>query len=189
MASDPGKPLLRLRPHDVQDRLVGKPRPIPRPESFPQARQTEAFSPKFERLAEVLNRDPNGLELRADPSALAPERLLVFEVRGTLNAFAAAVRRVPGLELVDEEELAADDNDKAPVAYLMVPDTRALRELENSGNVGNEGSWSVPIRRGEMYSIYFATFGHGVRKIEFNTGKSASWRRKLLAAQLTTSSA
>jgi hypothetical protein len=78
-----------------------------------------------------LQRDPAGFELRADPTALAPERLLVFEVRGAIAPFAAAVRRVPGLELIDEEELAGDDEDKAPVAYLMVPDVRALREIES----------------------------------------------------------
>jgi hypothetical protein len=100
------------------------------PEGFPQQRQTDAFSPKFNRLAEVLNRDASGLELRADPSALAPERLLVFEVRGSIGAFANAIRNVPGLELIDEEELAGDEEDKAPVAYLMVPDIRALRDLE-----------------------------------------------------------
>jgi hypothetical protein len=79
----------------------------------------------------VLQRDPSGLELRADPAALAPERLLVFEVRGAISTFAAAVRRVPGLELIDEEELEVDENDKSPVAYLMVPDVRALRDLES----------------------------------------------------------
>lgn len=103
---------------------------MPGPQGFPQQRQTNAFSPKFNRLAEVLGRDATGLELRADPSALAPERLLVFEVRGSIGAFANAVRNVPGLELIDEEELAADAEDKAPVAYLMVPDVRALRDLE-----------------------------------------------------------
>src|SRR5688572_24077300 len=126
MASDPNKPLLRLIPRPEQDRLVGKQRAVPRPEPFPPARQTGAFSPKFNRLSEVLARDPTGLELRADPTALAPERLLVFEVRGSLSAFADAVRRVPGLELVDEEELEGDETDKAPVAYLIVPDMRAL---------------------------------------------------------------
>jgi len=56
---------------------------------------------------------------------------LVFEVRGSITAFSAAVRRVPGLELIDEEELASDATDKAPVAYLMVPDIQALRNLES----------------------------------------------------------
>jgi hypothetical protein len=131
MASDPNKPLLRLTPQDPHDRPVGKKRTIPKPEAFPRDRQTEAFSPKFARLAEILSRDPSGLELRADPSAMAPERLLVFEVRGSIGSFAAAVRQIPGLELIDEEELAADDDDKAPVAYLMVPDVGALKQLES----------------------------------------------------------
>jgi hypothetical protein len=81
-------------------------------------------------LAAVLARDAGGLELRADPTELAPERLLVFEVRGAVSAFADAVRRVPGLELIDEEELQGDGDEKAPVAYLMVPDARALQQLE-----------------------------------------------------------
>jgi hypothetical protein len=79
---------------------------------------------------EVLARDPAALELRADPAALAPERLLVFEVRGSIAAFARAVSRVPGLELIDEEELPGDE-DAAPVAYLLVPDVRALRQIES----------------------------------------------------------
>jgi len=63
----------------------------------------------------MLERNASSIELRADPSALAPERLLVFEVKGAIGQFAAAIRRVPGLELIDEEELIGDD-DKAPVA-------------------------------------------------------------------------
>lgn len=55
----------------------------------------------------------------------------MFEVRGEIGTFAAAVRNVPGLELIDEEELESDQDDKAPVAYLMVPDVRALRDLES----------------------------------------------------------
>jgi len=53
----------------------------------------------------------------------------VFEVRGPINTFADAVRRVPGLELIDEQELEADGED-SPVAYLLVPDIRALQDLE-----------------------------------------------------------
>ena len=64
----------------------------------------------------MLARDPAALELRADPAALAPERLLVFEVRGSIAVFAKAVSRVPGLELIDEEELPSDE-DAAPVAW------------------------------------------------------------------------
>jgi hypothetical protein len=130
MAIDPTKPLLRLTPTPERDRPTGRSSFVPSPDPFPRDRQTGAFSPKFNRLAQVLARDASGLELRADPAALAPERLLVFEVRGPIGTFAAAVRKVPGLELIDEEELQADEEDKAPIAYLMVPDVRALRDLE-----------------------------------------------------------
>jgi hypothetical protein len=129
MATDPTKPLLRLFPESDARRPVGKLAAIPKPESFPRDRQINEFGPKFERLERVLTRDPSGLELRADPTALAPERLLVFELRGSVGAFAAAIARVPGLELIDEEEIEESEGDAKPFVYLMVPDDRALREL------------------------------------------------------------
>lgn len=101
------------------------------PEEFPRQRQLERFAPKFDRLAEVLARDPNGMVLRADPAALAPERLLVFELRASLVSFLAAIRNVPGLELVDEEVMEADEEDESPVAYLLVPDALALKQIES----------------------------------------------------------
>jgi hypothetical protein len=55
--------------------------------------------------------------------------LLVFELRGAITTFANAIRRVPGLELIDEEELESDDHDKAPEAYLLVPDAEALGNI------------------------------------------------------------
>lgn len=127
MPSDLNKPLLRLTPNVERQRPLG-PQRFPRPpEPFPIERQA-GFSPRFERLEQVLARDANGMELRADATALAPERLLVFEVRGAVSDFARAIRAVPGLELIDEEEMQGDE-DKAPVAYLMMPDAQALQQL------------------------------------------------------------
>lgn len=100
------------------------------PQPNATADQNQRFGPKFQRLTDVLQRDPAGLALRADPAALAPERLLVFEVKGSIGAFARAINNVPGLELIDEEELPGDE-DKAPVAYLLVPDLRALQQIES----------------------------------------------------------
>ncbi len=131
MPSDPTKPLLRLTPRADQPRPKGKPKYPPPPEAFPRDRQTGAFGPKFARLAEILARGDGALELRAEPAGLAPERLLVFEVRGAISSFAASIRQVGGLELVDEEELDGDEEDKQPVAYLLVPDMVALRSLES----------------------------------------------------------
>lgn len=131
MPSDPEKPLLRLIPGAEQRRRTGRSKFPPPPAAFPRERQTAAFGPKFTRLAEVLARGEGALELRADPAGLAPERLLVFEVRGSISSFAAAIQQVAGLELVDEEELEGGEGDEHPFAYLLVPDMKALRNLES----------------------------------------------------------
>ncbi len=131
MPHDPTKPLLRLTPQADQPRGTGR-AGFPRsPDAFPRQRQTAAFGPKFDRLAQVLARPDGAMTLRADPAGLAPERLLVFEVRGSISAFARAVQNVPGLELIDEEELDSNDGDRQPYAYLVVPDIVALRNLES----------------------------------------------------------
>jgi hypothetical protein len=112
--------------------------------------------------------------LRTDPTALAPERLLVFEVRGSIGAFAAAVQRVPGLELIDEEELQADETDKAPVAYLMAPDIRALQNLESLWRrwlrdelIYGETRLSMARLLGGKSSRSFAVSGGGDRQTGF----------------------
>jgi Subtilase family len=115
-----------------ESRPPGKPDRSPRADPFPIALQTERFLPKFDRLRDVLARDPEGLSLRTDPEALAPERLLVFEVRGSVSAFANAIRKIEGfVEWVGEEEIVAEEGDKNPVAYLLVPDVVALRSIES----------------------------------------------------------
>jgi hypothetical protein len=55
--------------------------------------------------------------------------LLVFEVTGSVQNFAEAVARIPGLEFAGEEELTADDLDPSPEFYLLVPQIGALREI------------------------------------------------------------
>lgn len=131
MPSDPSKPLLRLNPQADLPRVLGQPRAMPQPAPFPGERQAAQIGPKFQRLADILGRGGGALELRADATALAPERLLVFEVRGAIGPFANAIRAIPGLELIDEEEMQPDGEDKDPVAYLMVPDLGALRDIES----------------------------------------------------------
>ncbi len=51
-------------------------------------------------------------------------------MKASIADFARAINKVPGLELIDEEELP-DDESKAPVAYLLVPDLRALQQIES----------------------------------------------------------
>lgn len=68
-------------------------------------------------------------QLRADPDALAPERLLVFELTGGVMQFTEAVRLVPGLEFLGAEDLDGDELDDSPAIYLMVPNEVALRNI------------------------------------------------------------
>src|ERR1700743_3702921 len=116
MVIDPTKPLLRLEPGAPENRSPGSRRNPGRPAQYSTATQNASFGPRFRRLEAALRRDPTGLSLQADPSALAPERLLVFELRSAIATFANAIRKVPGLELIDEEELESDEHDKAPEA-------------------------------------------------------------------------
>jgi hypothetical protein len=60
---------------------------------------------------------------------MAPERLLVFELTGSVSNFAKAAARVPGLEFIGAEDLDEDEDDKSPVLYLLVPDAVALRQM------------------------------------------------------------
>src|SRR3990172_4792113 len=69
----------------------------------PRGTQANRIAPSLTRLREALNRGPERvLELRDDPTALAPDRVIVFEIAGTVADFAQAVARVPGLELMLE---------------------------------------------------------------------------------------
>ena len=141
-------PLLPLPPSEP-----GEP---PGPAGFPQGgprlspqRQGQRLGPRFERLQAVLASDESGLSLRADPSSIAPERALVFEVAGSISDFHGLVRRIQGLEFLADEEAAFEPDEDffetdtrqdrrgqprgdRPVGgrlYLAMPDVRALREL------------------------------------------------------------
>jgi len=83
------------------------------PIRFPSlSRQGERFSPIFSRLNDVLSRPNAALELKSDPTSLAPERVVVFEIAGTVDDFLKALRRIDGLEFMAEidEEFASDDD-------------------------------------------------------------------------------
>ncbi len=117
---------------------------------FPgRQRQIARLGPLFNRLGQILGREGGAIELRDDPTSLAPDRVIVFEVAGSVRNFADAVARVPGLELMAEyeAEFAADEDfavvderkgregqdrtDKAVSSrfYLAMPDVQALRQL------------------------------------------------------------
>ena len=92
-----------------------------------------------------MDTNDGGLQLRSDATALAPERLLVFEVRGSIASFSRAIQRVPGLELIDEEALPEEEGDKNPTAYLLVPNDAALRQVFSLWRRWSEG---LPMQEG-----------------------------------------
>lgn len=138
------RPLLAMPRPERRAPPAGRP---PR-ENIPAAdagRQAGRLGPKFDRLEQALG-DPDALgELRDDRSAIVPERALVFEVASEVADFYRAVRGVPGLEFLGEDEGdAAPDEDfyvpdkeagprddkRVPRRfYFTIPDRTALREL------------------------------------------------------------
>lgn len=117
---------------------------------FPSGqRQRNRFGPVFERLKAALGQGAAPMELRSDPTTLAPERVIVFEIAGTIDNFLKAVNRIPGLEFLAEvetefapdEDFAVRDSRKGREGqyrsdknvpgrfYLALPDLRALQEL------------------------------------------------------------
>lgn len=97
--------------------------------------QAGRIGPAFRRLRQALDRGPERvMELRADPTALAPDRVVVFEIAGTIANFAKAAERVPGLELMVEYETAAE-----PDEFFAVKDKRKDREGERREDKMVEG--------------------------------------------------
>jgi hypothetical protein len=144
----PERPLLPLPP----------PRPValPSKQSLPAklrfptgSKQRARLGPKFARLRELLSRADEAIEVREDPTSLAPDRVLVFEIAGTVPNFSKAISRIQGLQFMAEYEgdFAADDDfavidarkgregqdrtDKGvpSIFYLAMPDVQALRQL------------------------------------------------------------
>jgi hypothetical protein len=129
MAQIPESPLLRLDNPKIEGRQPGR-QAFANARSFTVNQQRRGSAgQRFRRLGEVLDRGDDPLELRADPNGLAPERLLVFELTGDVANFARAAANVPGLEFIGAEEIEADEEDKNPVLYLLIPDATALRQM------------------------------------------------------------
>src|ERR1700683_5575823 len=105
----PTRPLLRLPSPNSVELPKGSGRgPLIRYPS--RGRQTQKFGPIFSRLQAALSRKDSPVQLRDDPTNLAPERVIVFEIAGTIKDFLKAVARIPGLEFMAEYEtdFAAD---------------------------------------------------------------------------------
>lgn len=142
------RPLLGLpRPRRILP-PAGRP-PREKVSAATQQRQQVRLGPKFDRLTQVLP-DPQQLaDMRDDPAAIVPERALVFEIASEVVDFYRAIRGVPGLEFLgeDEDERPADEDfvieargERKPDKmvprrlYFTMPDTQALREIVSLWN-------------------------------------------------------
>ena len=139
----PERPLLRLPNPNNAEVPGGNPFPsnVRKPA---KGRQRDRFAPVFDRLQAVLARPGDPIELRDDPTALAPERVIVFEIGGTVQNFLKALAKVDGLEFMAEletefipsEDFAVTKDGRDVVGkdvpgrlYLAMPDLQALRQL------------------------------------------------------------
>lgn len=118
----PERPILILpRPEKIEP-PKGRP-PISNLKLPSRSRQVSRFAALFDRLRDVLGRASDRIELRDDPSSLAPDRVLVFEIAGTVQNFVRAISKIDGLEFMAEleTEFAGDDD-------FSLPDTRKGKE-------------------------------------------------------------
>lgn len=129
MAQIPEYPLLRFNAPRSEGRQTRGPSFVPTRSFTPGQQRHGRAGRQFQRLGDLLDQNRDPLELRADPAGMAPERLLVFELTGDVANFGRAASRVPGLEFLGSEELEADEDDKNPVLYLLIPDAAALRQM------------------------------------------------------------
>lgn len=134
--------------------------------------QVGRFGPRFARLREVLtSREADPMELRRDPTSLAPDRVVVFEIAGSVDDFVRGISKVPGFDFMAEydterppDDLFAEkdtrkgkegqlrtDKDVTGRFYLAMPDVAALRQLVRLWNFWQRGE---PLDRG------FAPFRH-----------------------------
>ena len=123
------RPLLALGPPVHGDRIKQRPRAFPGLKTPGAGAQGERLSPQFRRLAAAFEQKRAALVgERADE--LDPELVVVFDLAGTVEQFANAVKYIPGLEFLTEhldEALAPDDD-----FYLVDQGVRIDKEVTHS---------------------------------------------------------
>lgn len=140
----PERPLLIL-PAAVEIVRPNAPKFVPPGMQRPSgARQRRRLEERYQYLWRALN-DGGLMQLRRDPASIAPDRAIVFEIAGNVANFYKAVRKIPGLSFVAEDEFdfapdedfAMLDDEQLPDAdtpvegrmYLALPTEAALEEI------------------------------------------------------------
>ena len=145
----PNRPLLQLLPPGDGNPPPG-PRRIPNVSLPGRVRQGERLTPKFDRLAGIVNNPQQPLQLRTDPESIAPERAIVFEIAGSVLDFYREASSI-GLEYLADDELEISPDEDFYVngkpedsiegrMYLAMPDVRALQELVSLWNRFKDGT-------------------------------------------------
>ncbi len=158
----PERPLLKL-PDPVQ--FVPRPGPRGGGNLAKPSRQQQGnrLAPRFQRLLEVADSPQQLLALRNDPTVIAPERAIVFEVAGQLSDFYTQAQAL-GLEYLGDYEEEIDPSDDfhdrdrpekvlAGRIYLAMPDARSLRELLGLWNRFRSGQ-RMPDGRSEWRELF-----------------------------------
>jgi hypothetical protein len=127
---------------------------LPWPQRYPIERQKQQLGPKLDALAKALAPGADPLALRNNPDALAPECLLVFELKdNALPNFIKAIEAIPGLDLVGEEALQDDDGQKT-FLYLLIPTQAAITRLLSLWTLWSESKpLADPDKQWEMVFI------------------------------------
>lgn len=108
--------------------------------------QGRRIAPKFANLQKAI--DDNALKLKFSSSGIEPELALVFEVAGSLSSFYNTVKRIEGLEWIEDydiDEVEPDDDfyslsdggEKKPYSsrvYCIMTNKSALDELVSYWN-------------------------------------------------------
>lgn len=131
-------PLLLFPTPEIADRTKRK--VVSGKVNIPTAsRQGERLSPLFRQLQNSFNE--RDIELQHTPVGIEPEQVLVIETVGSIEDFANAVKKIPGLEWMGEieaDEIAPDDDfydEQNPNKklngrlYLIMTNQQALNQM------------------------------------------------------------
>jgi hypothetical protein len=114
-----------------------------------KSRQISKHGPVFNRLRSLLADPTRGIDLREDPTALSPERVVVFEIAGSIRDFKKIINNITGFEFMNESEIEFEPNEDFSLKetrkgkedlprmdknvpgmiYAAVPDVQAMKQL------------------------------------------------------------
>lgn len=153
---------------------------------------------RVEKMFKKINKafDDQKVIVDSSPDGFAPEMVLVFETRGTIQEFFKAVSRIPELKWLGEYEAefpASDefkyDDPLKPVSgklYFFLANNDAIRELKSLW-----GTWKSNKQRfrtgqtkwRQLFDLLYDIRPWGIRDRVEETGILLDWQQRVLANQ------